>query len=201
MIPFDTQRLHVRNWRDDDLDAYAAMLADPQVMRLFERRHDRLEAARRLARMRREGARGYGFMPAFRRDTGAMVGFAGLLDVTHPLLPNHRGVEVGWSLAPDHWGRGYATELAVAWLARGFADPPGGLGRRRIVAFCSVPNAASQAVARRAGMVPVGTFDHPEVHQAHIRPHVLLEARAETWSPPPRPTGTGTATGTGTGTG
>ena len=178
MTPFETEHLHVRNWRDGDLNAYAALMADASVMRLFPRLLDRAESARRLAQYRRWGvAKGEPFAPAFLNGTDEMVGFAGLLPVTDPRLPNYGGVELGWTLHPDHRGCGYATELARAWLARGFEQ------HRRIVAYTSVPNVASQAVARRAGFARCGTFGHPSVPKdMDIHVHILWDAQKGEWS-------------------
>ena len=178
MIPFETERLHVRNWRDGDLDAYATLMADPTVMRLFPRLLDRIEAARRLAQYRRWGVeKGETFAPAFLKTTGAMVGFAGLLPVTDPRLPNYGGVELGWTLDPAHWGHGYATELARAWVARALQR------RQRVVAYTSVPNVESQAVARRAGFTRCGSFGHPNVPKdMDIHVHILWDARRGEWN-------------------
>ena len=179
MKPFETQRLFVRNWRDEDLDAYAAIMSDARAMRYFPRMLDRFDSARRMARYRRCGCEnGWTFAPAF-LPSGEMVGFAGLLPVTHPQLPNYRSVEVGWTLGPQHWGHGYATELAQAWIACGLLS-----GHERIVAYTSVSNTPSQAVAKRSGMKAVGRFDHPQVDRdLPIRTHLLWEATRENWSP------------------
>src|SRR5947208_11605474 len=81
-------------------------------------------------------------------------------------------VEIGWRLAFDHWGRGYATEAARLVVAHGF----GPLGLAAVVSFTAVANRRSQAVMERLGMRrdPAEDFDHPGLPDGHpLRRHVL----------------------------
>jgi ribosomal-protein-alanine N-acetyltransferase len=85
-------------------------------------------------------------------------------------------VEVGWRLAHDVWGRGYATEAAVACLELGFAHA----GLDEIVSFTSVLNERSRSVMHKIGMPrdPAGDFDHPRMARTDpLRPHVLYRLR------------------------
>jgi RimJ/RimL family protein N-acetyltransferase len=79
-------------------------------------------------------------------------------------------VEIGWRLAADQWGRGYATEGARAALAFGF----GTLGLPEIVSFTTVDNHRSRRVMTNIGMIhnPADDFDHPSV-TGRLRRHVL----------------------------
>src|SRR5438034_6434206 len=112
----ETERLVLRRWRDEDLDAYAAMNADPEVMRYIGDGHvqDRAEAAATLQRMRQHwDEHGFGRWAVERKDDGEVLGFAGL---GFPrFFPDLATIpEIGWRLARLHWGKGYATEAATA---------------------------------------------------------------------------------------
>ena len=86
-------------------------------------------------------------------------------------LPCCPCVEVGWRLAKEHWGNGYATEAAKAALSYGFET----LELAQIVAFTAVPNLRSQAVMLRLGMANTGNnFLHPAITHGHpLQEHVL----------------------------
>ena len=106
----ESARLHLRPWRDTDLPEFAAMCADPQVMRYFPAPLSRLESAALIGRVRGHFAEyGYGVWALERKDTGAFIGFTGLMNVSFeaPFTP---AVEIAWRLAPEHWGLGYANK-------------------------------------------------------------------------------------------
>jgi ribosomal-protein-alanine N-acetyltransferase len=109
---------------------------------------------------------------------GAFAGFVGLWPATFEahFTP---AVEVGWRLAHEHWGRGYATEGAQGALAYGFDV----LGLEEIVSFTSVANTRSRRVMERLGMRndPADDFDHPSIAAGHrLRRHVLYRLRRGT---------------------
>ena len=177
MTSLQTDRLRMRRWRPEDHAPFAEMNADPRVMEHFpapltavgsDALVDRIEAS--------FDARGYGLWALERRSDGAFLGFTGLLDVGFdaPFAP---AVEVGWRLAFDAWGHGYASEAARASLTYGFGE----LGLSEIVSFTARVNERSQAVMRRIGMRrdPDGDFDHPLIGPGDpLRPHVLYRVRA-----------------------
>jgi RimJ/RimL family protein N-acetyltransferase len=108
-----------------------------------------------------------------------MVGIA-RCDVA-PIAPC---VEIGWRLARSHWGHGYATEAARAWLAHGFET----LGLPEIVAFTDPANHRSLAVMRRLGMRPDPSrdFEHPAMPPGHpLRPHRLFALTRAEWTRAP----------------
>jgi RimJ/RimL family protein N-acetyltransferase len=91
-------------------------------------------------------------------------------------------VEVGWRLAHEHWGHGYATEAARAALEYGFTD----VGLTEIVSFTVPQNDRSWRVMERIGLVrdPIGDFDHPRVDPVaypHLVRHVFYRASREDW--------------------
>lgn len=181
-IEFDTERLRLRQWRLADRDAFAALNADPRVMRFFPALLSREESDAMVERCA-EGIlqRGWGFWAAEERESGALAGFVGL-NVPRPDLPFSPCVEIGWRLAHDFWGRGYATEAARGALRIGFER----LVLPEIVAFTALPNRPSEAVMQRLGMRPDGNFEHPALPPGHaLRPHRLYRLQRSDWRPQP----------------
>lgn len=173
----ETERLLLRRWRGSDVAPYAALNADAEVMRYFPESMW-LDAAGSKAQVERFDRRfddlGFGLYALERRDTGAFIGFTGLNPMPDR-VPGAGGVEVGWRLAREAWGHGFATEAARASVAHGF----GTLGLTEIWSMTAVLNTPSQAVMRRLGMVQHARFDHPEVVLGHpLRPHVVYRLAA-----------------------
>jgi len=178
--PLQTPRLILRTWRDSDADAFAAMNADPLVMRHFPSIQTREQSDASLGRVRKHFEdRGYGLWAAELRDTsgqdvGAFIGFVGL---QVPRFEAHFTpcVEIGWRLLPKFWGKGYATEAARASLDFGFST----LGLAEIVAMTVPANLPSIAVMKRLGMTynPADDFDNPFMPDPFKR-HVLYRLRA-----------------------
>lgn len=151
-----TERLSLRRWRDDDLDALAAMNADPEVMRYIMDGsvRDRARSAADLRRMTDSWEqRGFGLFAVELRPTAARpeaagpVGWAGLSvpEFLPEVLP---AVEIGWRLDRRHWGHGYATEAAAAALRYGFTE----LGLERVVSIRHVDNDRSRRVMEKLGL-------------------------------------------------
>jgi RimJ/RimL family protein N-acetyltransferase len=110
-LELETARLRLRRWRSDDLDAFARITADPEVMRYMLRgplsREEAQERIEGFEDQRRE--RGLGHWAVEERDSGALLGGIGLLH--HEDWPEDPdNVEVGWLLERTAWGRGLATE-------------------------------------------------------------------------------------------
>jgi RimJ/RimL family protein N-acetyltransferase len=170
-----TLRLHLRLWRDEDLTAFAALNADPRVMEFFPKPLDRTESDARAARIRDHFARhGFGLWAVEVPGVADFIGFVGLSvpDFEATFTPC---VEVGWRLAHEHWGRGYATEAARAALDFGFRR----LAIDEIVSFTVQANRRSRSVMERVGMTrtPADDFDHPALPEGHpLRRHVLYRA-------------------------
>jgi RimJ/RimL family protein N-acetyltransferase len=171
------QRLLLRQWRADDLPAFADLNADSAVMEHFPApltRQQSDEFAHRI--MADLDERGWGLWAVEVTEIGSPEDgrFAGFVGLSVPSFPAHfmPAVEIGWRLARWAWGRGYATEAAEVALAYGFHR----LGLSEIVSFTAVPNVRSQAVMRRIGMThdPADDFDHPKIAEGHpLRRHVL----------------------------
>jgi RimJ/RimL family protein N-acetyltransferase len=160
----ETERLILRRWDvARDLDAYAAICADPDVMRFIGdgRVATRDEVAERLDQYETNWReRGFGVFALERRDTGEFIGNTGLAipDFLPEILP---AVEIGWRLGRAHWNQGYATEAAHAALA--FAWDPVGLDR--VVSVHAVGNDPSGNVMQKIGM----HLDRETVHPTNGR--------------------------------
>lgn len=149
-VVLTTPRLVLRTFRRDDLPAYASLNADPEVMRYLGGVPLTREHSDEIAEWAQHcyAEEGLGLLAVERKDDGAFLGMCGL----HHQQSYPDDVEVGWRLARGHWGRGYATEAATAWLDHAF----GPLGLPRVISITDPPNVRSLAVMRRLGM----TFDH-----------------------------------------
>jgi RimJ/RimL family protein N-acetyltransferase len=175
-----TERLLLRGWRDADLEPFAALNADPEVMEHFPGLLPRGESDALVGRFRARWHEGGPAPWAIERlEDGAFIGFVGLVA---PRFDAHftPAVEVGWRLARWAWGEGYATEAARAALAFGFER----LGLDEIVSFTVPANTRSRAVMERLGMVRDigGDFDHPRVPEGSpLRRHVLYRLRRDDW--------------------
>lgn len=180
ILKLDSARLLMRQWRDDDLPAFAAMCADPQVMRYFPEPLSRLESAAMIGRMRGHFAElGFGLWALERKDNGAFIGFTGLgvVGFDAHFTP---AVEIGWRLAREHWGLGYASEAAWTALRAGFDR----LQLDEIVAFTTEANMPSQKVMQAIGMHydPQADFAHPKVAADDpLRHHVLYRITRAQW--------------------
>jgi len=167
-----TERLLLRQWRDDDVEPFAALNADPETMRYFPAPIEREESDAFAERIHRQiELEGWGLWAVEVVDAAPFIGFVGL---ARPSFDAHftPAVEVGWRLARNHWGRGYATEAARAALAYGFDE----LDLDEIVSFTSQLNEPSWRVMERLGMShdPADDFEHPRLPEGHpLRLHVL----------------------------
>jgi ribosomal-protein-alanine N-acetyltransferase len=168
----DTDRLLLRRWRLEDRAAFARMNADPRVMEFFPKLLTREESDAAADRIEAHFQQhGFGLWAVEIPDVAAFAGFVGLA------TPRFEAaftpcVEIGWRLAAEHWGRGYATEGARAALEFGF----GKLGLTEILSFTAVDNVRSRRVMEKIGMThcPADDFDHPLLPAGHpLSRHVL----------------------------
>ena len=181
--PFDslcTGRLLLRRWRDRDRAPFAALCADPEVMRYFPATLDREASDASVDRYERQFERlGYGLWALEARDTGEFIGFTGLQPMPDG-VPGAGGMEIGWRLARHAWHQGYATEAARAAVEVAF----NGIGLPELWSMTAVQNAPSQAVMRRLGMALDSHFEHPALPDGHpLRPHVVFRLSAQTARP------------------
>ena len=169
-----TERLILRPWTPEDFEPFAKLNADPRVREYFPSVLSTEESNAQAAKISlfiQEN--GWGLWAVSVPGVAKFIGFIGLSQVsfTAPFTP---AVEVGWRLAHEHWGKGYATEGAMAALKYGFET----LKLKEIVSFTSVENRASRAVMEKIGMTHDGAddFDHPLLPEGHLlRRHVLYK--------------------------
>jgi ribosomal-protein-alanine N-acetyltransferase len=165
-------RICLRRWRDEDREPFAAMNSDARVMEFFRSRLSRVESDAMVDRIQTHfSEHDFGLWAVEVADVAAFIGFVGL---TWARFSAHftPAVELGWRLAFEHWGRGYATEAARLALGYGF----GTLALSEVVSFTSATNRRSRAVMERLGMRrnPVDDFDHPALPEGDpLWSHVL----------------------------
>jgi len=176
-----TTRLLLRQWKPADRAPFAAMNADPRVMRHFPALLSRAESdamADRCQALIEE--RGWGFWAVELKATGTFIGFVGL-HTPSAALPFSPCVEIGWRLAAAYWGQGLASEAARAALRFGF----GSLDLPEIVSFTAIENRRSRAVMERLGMRESEAFEHPGLPVGHpLRRHCLYRLERERFAAP-----------------
>jgi RimJ/RimL family protein N-acetyltransferase len=160
-LPIETERLLIRRFEEDDVDAMAGVYGDPEVMRhVSVGVLGREETAALLEGYRRaQDVRGFSTWAVVEKESGKVVGDAGFGFHEPSGEP-----ELGYTLSTAAWGRGYGLEAARACVEAAFASLP----HPRLVARVEPGNARSLRLAARLGMQEIGTVT------VDGRPHVLL---------------------------
>ena len=172
----ETERLILREWRDEDRDAFLAMGESSAVMEHLGGRSTPEQVDAGIARIRAcQAANGFCFWAMERRDDGAFLGFCGLKLAPDKGTPIEGEVEIGWRLREDAWGQGYAREAAAAALAWAWAntDAP------RVVSLTVPANMRSWGLMERLGMTrrPDLDFGHPLFAEDHpLHWHIVYVA-------------------------
>jgi RimJ/RimL family protein N-acetyltransferase len=176
-----TERLLLRRWKDSDLAPFAELNADPQVMQHIRDPISREESDFFAARIEEHlETDEYGLWAVEVRETGAFVGFTGLALQTFE-APFNPSVEVGWRLAREAWGHGYATEAARASLEFAFEV----LELDEVVSITTTSNVRSMAVMQRLGMTRDPADDFEQQHKPvgdPLRPAVLHRLSRQRWA-------------------
>jgi RimJ/RimL family protein N-acetyltransferase len=176
MNEIHTPRLYLRRWRPTDRAPFATLNADPRVMEYFPKPLSCEESDAMVARIEANfEQRGFGLWAV---EIPSVTPFAGFIGLSVPSFQAHFTpcVEIGWRLAAEHWGQGYATEGARAVLSFAFTT----LGLEQVVSFTTAGNHPSRRVMERIGMShdPADDFDHPSIPAGHpLRRHVLYRAQ------------------------
>jgi RimJ/RimL family protein N-acetyltransferase len=155
----ETERLLLRGWRESDIDAWAELCADDEVMRSLGHESGLTfgDAWGEMARLAGHWAlKGFGHWVLELRASGELAGRAGLF---HP--PDWPGLEVGWTVGRPHWGNGYAGEAARASMEWARVE----LGADHLISLIADENVRSQRVAEKLGMEQEG--------RAQVRGHDL----------------------------
>ena len=175
-----TERLILRRWREADRAPFAAMNADPVVTEYLQGPRPRGRSDAFVDRIERHwDEHGWGLWAIEVPDVAPFIGYVGLWPAP---VAAEGAVEVGWRLAAEHWGHGYATEAAREALRFGFED----VGLDEIVSFTVPQNVRSRRVMQRIGLVrdAAGDFQHPEVDAGrfpHLVAHVLYRLSRSAW--------------------
>ena len=180
-----TTRLLLRRWTDNDRDDFARIVSDPEVMEYRLSTLSRQESNRMIDEQERSfEARGFGLWAVERVEDARLLGFTGLAtsEFDAPFCP---AVDIGWTLARDAWGLGYATEAAVAAMDFAFHR----LRLDEVVAHTTSLNERSRAVMARLGMTHDSDddFDGPWYEEGHPRRRfVLYRMSVARWRARPR---------------
>lgn len=141
-----TARLSLRELTPADLDDVARMMSDPEVTRYYPKVYTVEDCRQWLRRQLDRYARdGHGLWRVSERESDAFVGQCGLVT---QVVDGASEIELGYLLAREHWGRGYATEAARAVIGWGFRV----LRPQRLISLIDPDNRASQRTAQRLGM-------------------------------------------------
>jgi ribosomal-protein-alanine N-acetyltransferase len=183
-----TERLLMRRWHDTDRAPFAALNADPAVTEHLLAPLSREQSDAFIDRIEAEFEEvGFGLWAVQVTEGASFIGYVGLHRVPFaahfsPTPAGAPAVEVGWRLAHEHWGHGYATEAARAAIGFGLRScEAGGAGLDEIVSFTSPDNRRSWRVMERVGMTrdTRDDFDHPGVPEGHrLQRHLLYRVRA-----------------------
>lgn len=178
LVDIATPRLLLRRWRPCDLEPFAEMNADPRVMEFFPNRLSRDESDAVAARIQRHfDDRGFGLWAV---EIPKVTPFAGFIGLATPRFEAHFTpcTEIGWRLAAEFWGRGFATEGAAAVLDHAFRA----IQLAEVVSMTAMCNYRSRRVMERIGMTSTSDddFEHPLIRQGdRLSQHVLYRARRD----------------------
>jgi ribosomal-protein-alanine N-acetyltransferase len=146
MAILETERLLLREFVPEDVDALAAVLSDPETMRYYPAALDRAGVAAWIERNRRRYVDdGHGLWAMVLKSRGELVGDCGL---TRQTVDGTDEIEIGYHVRRDLWGRGFAPEAARACRDHGFAR----ISAERLISLVRVGNLPSRRVAEKVGM-------------------------------------------------
>lgn len=154
----ETERLILRDWREEDWAPFWEGTNTPAVMQWLGGVADEqtmADARNRLERYQRDF--GHTFWPVERKEDGAILGFCGLKRCTDENGPFGM-MEAGWRLRDDAWGKGYAKEAAIATLDLSFDR----FGADETIAMTVEGNTGSWGLMKRLGMERRPDLDFPE---------------------------------------
>jgi RimJ/RimL family protein N-acetyltransferase len=179
MAVIETPRLILRQWQASDYAPFADLNASTAVMEYFHSVLSRAESdalVDRLIALIDES--GWGFWATEIQSSGKLIGFVGLVPVAdeYPFAP---GVEIGWRLAEQFWGHGYASEAAKASLHYAFSE----LVLPEVVSITTCTNLKSQNVMKKIGMLNTkkNFYHHAVALDSPLSEHVLYKISAAQW--------------------
>lgn len=178
-VAIPTKRLILRHWQKSDLQPFYELNSDPMVMEFFPAVLNREESDEFATEIQnRINENGWGLWAAEEKVSNKFIGFVGL-NRPKTDFPFNPCIEIGWRLASEHWGKGYATEAGKKSLEIAF----GALSLNEVASFTAVLNKRSEAVMKRIGMDNTErNFKHPNVpSNSLLQEHVLYKITREQW--------------------
>lgn len=175
---FTSERLGFRSWNENDLEKFATMNADSEVMRYFPKPLSREESAEFLDRLFKHFERhGYCYFATELLETGEFLGFIGLAWQNYD-APFPPATDIGWRLKKAAWGKAYATEGANRCLKFAFEE----LGLEEVISTCPAKNKRSERVMQKIGMNCMGEFQHPGLQDhPELQPCVWYKISKNQW--------------------
>jgi RimJ/RimL family protein N-acetyltransferase len=170
----ETERLILRNWREEDIEPFIRHTNTPAVMRWLggvKTKEDHRTAFRDRIMHWQES--GFTFWAVERKADAALLGFCGLKLADSAGSPIEGMLEIGWRLREDAWGQGYAKEAAIASLDFAFET----LGADRVVAITFVGNEPSWGLMERLGMKRRPDLDYDDERFPELNPTIVYEIR------------------------
>ncbi len=165
-----TERLILRYFTLDDVDAVFAVIGDPETMKFYPQQFTRDDALRWVTKSQERYRRdGYALFAVVLKSNGQVIGNCGLM---RQEIESESLLEVGYHFRRDHWGRGYATEAARGCMAYAF----GHLKADKVVSLILPENLPSRRVAERNGM----TVERQVIF--HDLPHLMYAMRREDYA-------------------
>lgn len=156
---FKSERLGFRNWTSEDLEEFAKLNSDEEVMEHFPKTLSKKEVEKFIDRLKKHYAEnGFTYYATEILETKEFIGMIGLAfqEYKTNFTP---AIDIGWRLKRSAWGKGYATEGAHRCLEYAFNE----LDINKIISVCTIKNKKSENVMKKIGMTKKGEFSHPEL--------------------------------------
>jgi len=175
----ETERLILRDWRDEDIAPFIRHTNTEPVMRWLGglKTDDEIRAVVEDRLMRWQAERGFTFWAVERKADAALLGFCGLKIADTPGSPIEGRHEIGWRLREDVWGQGFAKEAAAASLDFAFdrLDAP------EVVAITFIQNEASWGLMERLGMTRRPDLDYDDERFPALNPTIIYSIQKAEW--------------------
>ncbi|MDA0263819.1 MAG: GNAT family protein [Chloroflexi bacterium] len=175
-----TERLTLREFESDDWPAVLAYQQDPRYLEFYpwstRTESDVKEFVQWFLDEQAESPRRRFQLAVVRRDTGALIGNCGI----RRKPDSDQEADIGYEIAPEHWGRGYATEAAAALIEHGFTE----MGLHRVSSWCIAGNGASARVLAKLGLQQEGRLRENEFFKGRWWDTLVFGLLKNEWSPP-----------------
>ena len=176
---FTSDRLGFRNWLKEDIEQFAKINADLEIMKYFSKPLTFIESEKQIYRYKKHYDKyGYNYFATELLDSGEFIGAVGLGYKDYKAKFNP-ATDIGWRLKKNVWNKGYATEGARKCLEYGFNK----LNLKKIISTCTITNIKSENIMKKIGMIKKGEFNHPNlIGSPHLEKCVWYEINTEQYS-------------------